>query len=290
MKTQQYLKSDYNLHVMAEESRVPSHCRPFALSDPIQSCFAQECIHDHNEVCEDCKLLTDTIDDIRQAVEDDITNTNKDEILHQVDEARTEIYEWQAHILRGCQQEIGKQNIIDNLDDSSIFWIRDFAMKYLPQKFLETQQEWFGKKGKTIHIDCIFYIDENKKLSKVTYITIIESCVQDAYAVLCIFENVLRVILQDFPKVNKIFDRSDNAACYSTASVIAGKAKLASRRGIQLVKTEFNEPQRGKDACDRESADIRGHLKEYLNCGNDISTADQILEAITSFGGNDSKI
>jgi hypothetical protein len=170
--------------------------------------------------------LTDTIDDIRQAVEDYITNTNKDEILHQVDEARTETYEWQAHILRGCQQEIGKQNIIDNLDDSSIFWIRDFAMKYLPQFYLNTQQEWFGKKWKTIHINCIFYIDENRKLSKGPYESIIQSCVQDAYADLYIFENVLRVILQ----VKKTFDRSDNAACYSTASVIALRNRKATVR------------------------------------------------------------
>jgi hypothetical protein len=56
------------------------------------------------------------------------------------------------------------------------FWLRDFAMNFFPQKYLETQQEWLGKKGKTIHIDCIFYRDGNKKLTKVTYVTIIENC------------------------------------------------------------------------------------------------------------------
>jgi hypothetical protein len=124
-----------------------------------------------------------------------------------------------------------------------------------------------------------------KKYLQVTYITLIQSCSQDAYSVLCIFHHVLLQVMKDFPKARTIFDRSDNAGYYASASVIVGKAKICDELGMTLVQTEFNEPQCGKDQCDRDVALVKTRVTDYLNCGHDVCTVDQIFEGIMSNGG-----
>jgi hypothetical protein len=132
----------------------------------------------------------------------------------------------------------------------------------LPQKFKETQVEWFEKKGICNHIDCIFYIDDQDEITKVSYVTLAENSIQDGYSVLCIFKHVLQQI--DFPKMTKIFD---NAACYSLANVISGKAAISKKMGVNLIRNEFNEPQRGKDQCGRDSGVITTRIKSFPNSG-----------------------
>jgi hypothetical protein len=102
------------------------------------------------------------------------------------------ILEWQKHIVRGFQKEMG---------------LRDFVMK--------THSEWFAKRGISNHIDRIFYKDDGGTISKKKYVTLIENCKQDAYAVRCIFKHIFKQIKFDFTGVSKIYDISDNAACYS---------------------------------------------------------------------------
>ena len=43
---------------------MPDHCRAFALSNPKDSAYQARCDHEHNEVCDRCNLLTETLLDI----------------------------------------------------------------------------------------------------------------------------------------------------------------------------------------------------------------------------------
>ena len=45
-----------------------------------------------------------------------------------------------------------KTAAVDALSQSSVFLIMDWAMKFLPISYRETQCDWFGKKGKPWHI------------------------------------------------------------------------------------------------------------------------------------------
>lgn len=49
---------------MSQSSPVPDHCRAFALSDPKDSAYQARCDHEHNEICDRCSLLTETLLDI----------------------------------------------------------------------------------------------------------------------------------------------------------------------------------------------------------------------------------
>jgi hypothetical protein len=91
----------------------------------------------------------------------------------------------------------------------------------------------------------------------------------------------LKQIKFDFTGVSKIYDRSDNAACYSAANVIAGKAAICEEMGVKLMLTEFNEPHRGKDKCDRDFAVLKSisdlswkRVRTFVFC-----------EAVFAYGG-----
>jgi hypothetical protein len=157
-------------------------------------------------------------------------------------------------------------------------------MKILPQKFRETQREWFGKRGISMHVDSIFMlVDDN--LAKVTFLTLIDQTKQDAHAVLCIFQHVLKKLRRLFPGKNKIYLRSDNAECYSSAESILKKMVIAKNEGAKLVRLDFNEPQRGKDQCDRDSAVVKRKVCSFLNAGNDVVSAENVKAAIDWNGG-----
>jgi len=133
------------------------------------------------------------------------------------------IINWQKHIIRGAQQDLGKEVMLKKAGRRTIYWLRDWGMKIIPQKYREKQVDWFGKKGISNHIDCVYSKDKTGQLKKVTYVTFIDNCTQDSYAVLCLYKHVLKQIIIDFPEVENIYDRSDNAGCCSTLNCIAGK-------------------------------------------------------------------
>ena len=60
--------------------------------------------------------------------------------------------EWKAHILRAAHQDAAKSDIIDHFTSYQVLLIMDWAMKFLPTSFRETQRDWFGKKGKSWHV------------------------------------------------------------------------------------------------------------------------------------------
>ena len=160
-------------------------------------------------------------------------------------------------------------------------------MKYIPLHYRESTKDWFGKRGISNHIDCVFLQDpeDSTKIKKFKYYTIIDKVNQDGAAVLCTNQHVLQQIQQDFTHIKTINDHSNNAAYYSSAAVILGKAKLAKELGFLLENTEFNEPQKGKDQCDRDAAVIKRYIKSYWHSGPDVSDAAQMYEAVLYAGG-----
>jgi hypothetical protein len=197
-KCKLYLKAGYPTHVLDEKNHIASHCRVWGLSDPIDAKFHQSCEHIHSENCPDCSLLISTLAKIKTIFQDSKLG-NKDELLFDIITSTEAILGWQKHILRGSQQEYGKQKILATISTSCVYWLRDWGMKILPRKFRETQKDWFGKKGIANHIDCLFILDNTGIIKKVTYVTLIDNCVQDSYSVLCVFKHVLEKIKKDFP-------------------------------------------------------------------------------------------
>ena len=76
----------------------------------------------------------------------------REELQHDLSCATSSIEEWKSHLLRSVHQDTAKSEIIDNLKPSQVLLIMDWAMKFIPTSFRETQRDWFGKKGKSWHL------------------------------------------------------------------------------------------------------------------------------------------
>ena len=49
-------------------------------------------------------------------------------------------------------QDEARIKVIDVVDENSILLVQDWAMKFLPRKFRESQGDWFAKQGMSWHI------------------------------------------------------------------------------------------------------------------------------------------
>ena len=56
--------------------------------------------------------------------------------------------------MRTAHQDAAKSTVLEKLSSSQVFIVMDWAMKFLPVSFRESQSEWFGKKGKSWHVSA----------------------------------------------------------------------------------------------------------------------------------------
>ena len=63
---------------------------------------------------------------------------------------------------------------------------------------------------------------------------------------------------------------------------------LSSNREVdwnQSQRMDFCDPQGGKGAADRMAATAKNHIRIFINKGNDVTTAQQMKDALLSHGG-----
>ena len=81
-----------------------------------------------------------------------ISCDEKDELKYVVSQAEKCIQTWKAHLLRSINQDQARLDALDMLDANSVLLVLDWAMKFLPRKYRESQANWFGKRGISWHI------------------------------------------------------------------------------------------------------------------------------------------
>ena len=140
-----YLKNNFRLHIETS-SEIADHCSNFALSDPSNSFWQNECNHDHNLHCKDCSLLSNTLNELRStlqcAILDDKTRAR---YLHRYDQHVQHIWNWKAHLMRCIRQDQARLDVLEQLQYDSVLVTMDWAMKWLPMKYREAQRDFFGR-------------------------------------------------------------------------------------------------------------------------------------------------
>ena len=149
---------------------------------------------------------------------------------------------------------------------------QDWARKFLPTKYRESQADWFGKRGLSWHISVVER-KVNAKLQSQTFVHIIENCSQDTSAVVRILEHTLRTLKTEHPEITSAFLRQDNAGCYHNSVLLATCSVLKSKTGVSVRRVDFSDPQGGKGACDRKAATIKAHVRRQVNEGHDVQNA-----------------
>ena len=212
-----------------------------------------------------------------------IDNEERNEMEYVITQSRKNIMAWKAHLLRDINQDEARLNLLCDLNSASVLVVLDWAMKFLPRKYRESQSDWFEKRDISWHI-AVAMTKREDCLELLTFVHVFQSCTQDSPAVLAIIDDVVEQLKSERPEIKQISFRQDNAGCYHSAFNLLAMKKIASKYEIEL-RVDFSDPQGGKGACDRKAATIKNKIKAYLNSGNDVETAKQMKIAIESGSG-----
>ena len=208
-----------------------------------------------------------------------LVKENKDDLLYGTSNAKNDNLKWTFPIIRYVQQNKAKTNVFDVLNETPGLWIRDYCQKVLPIEFRESQFSYFGKKGMTLHCDVLL-LKENGTVKKHTYFTTPYRSDQDIKDSLSLGDYVVKEFSKEFPHVKELHYKSDNAGCYHGNPYPESIYKICKQNFITLKRLDYNEPQKSKDQCDRDSVLARNALRRYVDEGNDIVSAEDIYKAL----------
>ena len=122
------------------------HCSVHALSDPSDKDLCQEGDQQHDERCSQCDALANMLVHIENIVQSSTTE-GKDEAFYLCRTSVNAINSWKSHQLRPVYQDQARIDAINALGEHSALIVSDWAMKFIPQQYRESQQDWFGKRG-----------------------------------------------------------------------------------------------------------------------------------------------
>ena len=146
----QYIKTNYKVHCREHNSPCADHCRFYGLSDPQDKDFQSHCTHKHDMPCESCEDLRSIMDGIEKKIrlhyDRRFSEEYREDLIHDFQEAKSNILLWKAHVMRSVNQELAKEQALHDLDESSILLVIDWAMKFLQIRFREKQSDWYEKR------------------------------------------------------------------------------------------------------------------------------------------------
>lgn len=105
---------------------------------------------------------------------------------------------------------------------------------------------------------------------------------QDMLVSLCVADIVVQQFHKDHPNIVELFNRSDNATTYLANGALNN---ICKKYDIYLVRLDYSEPQKGKDACDREAAIAKSYHKAYIASGCSVLNAHDLKKALKYQGG-----
>ncbi|GMT10256.1 hypothetical protein PFISCL1PPCAC_1553, partial [Pristionchus fissidentatus] len=158
-----YLKGNFCKH-LKKESRISDHCMFWALSDPNNAHFKMEHKgHEHKQRCTECKNIEHTIDELRTLICDvgsekklSVDEKRKMEAYaHEFELRATSLHELKAHLVRSEYASMDKERIMDNRKEDEAMIILDYAQRWDPERYRETQSQYFGKSGESWHISHV---------------------------------------------------------------------------------------------------------------------------------------
>ena len=280
-----YFKTEYQSHCQDNESKCADHCRKFGLSDPIDPDFQEQCTHQHELRCPQCDDITSCLQKMQKIIKTGenlnfYSKDHKDDLLYDIEKALDAVNKWKAHIMRTVNQEMAKQDIIENLDSNTCLLILDWAMKFLQLRFREKQNDWYGKRGISWHISSVITRSQSDTIEVTSYAHLFDQCTQDWFAVTSIIEDLITQLKAKNQMLNTVFIRSDEAGCYHNNYLIAALKDISKRVGVTIEGYYYSEPQAGKDICDRILCPMKHDIRTYSNEGHDVLTAVHMRDAL----------
>lgn len=122
-------------------------------------------------------------------------------------------------------------------------------------------------------------------LQSQAFIHVVQTCTQGSSAVVLLIQHVIQTLKNEHPEITRCFLYQDNAGCYHSNNTILACPAIEKSTGIKVQRMDFCDPQGGKGAADRMAATAKNHIRIFINEGNDVTTAQQMKDALLSHGG-----
>ncbi|RHZ69121.1 hypothetical protein Glove_290g83 [Diversispora epigaea] len=169
------------------------------------------------------------------------------------------------------------------LDEDGALLITDYKMCVLPKSARETKEQFFGKRGWTLHTILIFTQKENEICLDVNaYDHWSTDTKQDAWFTASCFETVFESMKKK-PKWIRII--SDNGPHYHNSELMSIIAHWYDWYQIYVRSWLFLEPGEAKTTIDSHHASITHAIKRYIRIGYDIKEGQDIVEAGKNIAG-----
>ena len=231
------------------ESNVASHCAKFGLSDKHNKDFYSECSHgDHDEKCSHCedipKLLMSLLGAVKFVREtfkipDDDVEIN--ELYYGIDQAQQAIARYKHHLIQAYVQNAHWEEMINEKKLDTVFITQDWAMKFLPTEFRESQANWFGKKGIGWHIIAYKHLEIDPVTGAMFVVTSYHVFVmtnaenQESAVNLALSSRSLEMYSIANPQILFAHITSDNAGTYHSEANILGLWSMRKPSGKRLI-------------------------------------------------------
>ena len=125
-------------------------------------------------ICNLCEDLKAVLSDTQKAIQESCFECqyDKEDALHRFQEAPRAIQLWKSHQLRLVNQDNARTDVIECLDDGKVLLVQDWAMKFLPRQYRESQGIYW-------HINEVIRKKESK-LETQAFVHVVEKCIQDS--------------------------------------------------------------------------------------------------------------
>ena len=179
-------------------------------------------------------------------------------MLYETKEAEFLIRKWMGQTLSNSQQSLAKPELVPAISEDTCYVVSDYAMKWMPQKKKEHPEDWYGKKGLSWHVSCIFH-KQDGELVKTTFVTSVDNCKQSGEdAVNCVV-NTSQHFTTLHPSIRKCILKNDNASNYHCVTfVVVDCALLLNAIGITVLRVHYSAPGGGRMIVIGSSPPSRG--------------------------------
>ena len=233
----------------------------YALSDIKEDPLSSACDHAHDQYCMQCESLKDALQRMESCfAECSISQEELDDLMYSFHQAVQSIESWKAHQLRSTRRDEARTCMLESLDDNSVHVTQDWAMKFLPQRYRESQSDWFAKRGISWHISVVARKIQ-ERFQHQAFVHLVENCKQDSFTVVPIIEDTLCTLRKEHPELTTAFLRQDNAGCYHCAEMLASCEQMKSKTGIAVKRVDFSDPQGEKGHVTERQKESRDMLK-----------------------------
>ncbi len=227
---------DIDLSGHTKHNACISHCLPHAFG---------ECYLDHPDTCKNCESLFLFFDTLQKNLE----NEEQEKLL----DYQNRLIAFMAHHARKSYLNAQFNAQFSQLDSNGALIIVDYKMKILPKKARETKNEWFGKRGWTLHSILVYTKNADNSLDVKAFDHWSEDTHQDAWFTASSLHTVIK-ILESKPKWITII--SDNGGHYRNTELMIIMGHWKEWYNISPRRWLFLEAGEAKTAIDSHHAQV----------------------------------